>query len=706
MNDATSNPLLQPWNTPHGLPPFAQVRPEHFEPAFAQALQEHLADVDAIARESQPASFDNTLAAFDRSGRLLARIDALFSNLTSSETSPELQAVERRMAAPLAAHHSAIYMNAALFERIDTLHEQRVHLSLTPEQTRLLERMHLDFVRAGAKLAGAAQQRYAQVMSQLAELTTRFSQNVLADESAYRLVLRSEEDLAGLPDFVRAAARQAALDRGIGDACVITLSRSHIVPFLTFSDRRDLREQAWRAWVSRGEHDGEHDNRLVAREILSLRQEQARLHGYASYADYALADTMAGTQSAVGTLLQQVWVKAKARAEQERELLQELVASRDETLSIEAWDWRYYAEKVRQSRYQFDEAEFKPYFSLDRMTDAIFDCAQRLFGVSFVAQPQIGTYHPDVKVYEVRRVADESVVGVFLHDNFARPTKRSGAWMSVYRNQSRNAQPGGALPIVVNNNNFAKGSPGEPTLLSYDDVRTLFHEFGHGLHGLLSNVSYERLSGINVLRDFVELPSQLFEHWLCTPEVLRRHARHYKTAEPIPAAMMERLEAALRFNQGYETVRYTASAMVDMAIHAQTSFDGPDAGKGLDITAFEAAELARIGLPQGVGINHRLCHFQHLFSDSSYAAGYYVYLWAEVLDADGFDAFNEAGDPFDPTVAQRLLRCIYSSGDSREPREAYREFRGRDASVEPMLRQRGLLELEEPAGVLSTAGCL
>ncbi|HET7793338.1 MAG TPA: M3 family metallopeptidase [Rhizobacter sp.] len=689
MTLATSNPLVQPWNTPHGLPPFADVRAEHFRPAFDTALTQHLSEIESIAACAEAPSFENTVAALDRSGRLLSRIEALFHNLASSETSPSLQAVEREMAAPLAAHNSAIYMNARLFRRIDALHAQRATLGLSPEQLRLLERFHIDFVRAGAKLGEAEQKRYAQIMQRLAELTTRFSQNVLADEAGYRLVLRDERDLAGLPDFVRAAARQAAVDRGVAEGCVITLSRSHIVPFLTFSERRDLREQAWRAWVSRGEHEGEHDNRPVAREILTLRREQARLHGYASYADYALTDTMAGTQAAVDGLLQQVWAPALARAGQELEALQALALSRGESLQIEAWDWRYYAEKVRQARYDLDEAAVKPYFPLERMVEAVFDCAQRLFGVRFVARADLPAYHPDVKTYEVRRVADDSLVGIFLHDNFARPTKRSGAWMSLYRSQSRNLSVAGeaVLPIVVNNNNFAKGAPGEPTLLSFDDARTLFHEFGHGLHGLLSNVTYERLSGTNVLRDFVELPSQLFEHWLAEREVLKKHARHHLTGEPIPDELIERLEAANRFNQGYETVRYVASARVDMAAHALTATEGPD------ITAFEREETQRMGLPAAVGMNHRLAHFQHLFAGSGYAAGYYVYLWAEVLDADGYDAFTEAGNPFDASVAQRLQQFIYSSGNSREPREAYRAFRGRDPAVQPMLRERGLLEV-------------
>jgi peptidyl-dipeptidase Dcp len=683
----SSNPLLQAWDTPHGLPPFERVRPEHFAPAFEVALRQHLAEIDAIAQDPRPADFDNTVAALDRCGRLFNRIESLFYNLTASETSAPLQAAERDLAPRLAAHNNAIYMHRALFERIDALHTRREQLGLSGEQRRVLERFHFDFVRAGARLAGAAQRRYAQIMERLAELTTRFGQNVLADENAFSLVLRTEADLAGLPGFVRAAAAQAAAERGVRDAWVVTLSRSHIVPFLTFSDRRDLREQAYRAWTQRGESAGPNDNRAVASEILSLRQEQARLHGFESYADYALADTMAGTQTAVNGLLQQVWEPAKARVEQERAALQALVASRGESLQLQAWDWRYYAEKLRQVRYDLDEAQVKPYFPLSRMVDAVFDCAQRLFGVRFIEQPDILAYHPDVKVYEVRG-ADDALIGVFLHDNFARATKRSGAWMSTYRLQSRNCGEAGvgATPVVVNNNNFAKGAPGEPALLSFDDARTLFHEFGHGLHGLLSNVNYERLSGTNVLRDFVELPSQLFEHWLSEPEVLKRHARHHQTNEPIPDTLVARLHEARRFNQGYETVRYTASALVDMAAHACTSREA------LDVVAFEREALARIGMPPGVGMNHRLPHFQHLFSGSGYAAGYYVYLWAEVLEADGFDAFVEAGGPFDEGVSARLKQFIYSSGNSLEPSDAYRAFRGRAPIVTPMLRERGLLE--------------
>ena len=685
------NPLLQPWTAPFGLPPFESLRPEHFEPAFEQAMRVHGDELARISGQAEAPSFDNTVAAFDRAGRLLSRVGAVFYNLTASATSPELQAVQRRMAGPLADHHSAIYLDARLFARIDALHAARATLGLDAERLRLLERLHLDFLRAGARLQGPARERYAAVMAELAQLTTRFAQNVLHDESTWTLRLVGEVDLAGLPDFVRASARQAAAERGLADAHVITLSRSLVVPFLTYSERRDLRETAWRAWTSRGEHPGEADNREVARAILRLRREQAALHGQASYADYALADTMAGSRAAVQRLFDEVWPRALEAVQREREALDEQRQAAGDTGTLEAWDWRYWAEKVRQVRYAVDDAEVKPYFRLETMVQAAFDCAGRLFGLSFTPRPDLPVYHPDVKAFEVRDAGGRPV-GLFLQDNFARPTKRSGAWMSSLRWQNRNGEPAEAaeLPVILNNNNFAKGVPGEPTLLSLDDARTLFHEFGHGLHGLLSNVTFERLSGTQVLRDFVELPSQLFEHWLSEPAVLRQHARHWKTGEPIPEALMQRLHAARRFNQGYETVRYTASAMADMAVHARSEAEPPE-----DLCAWEAAFLAGHGLPPAVGLNHRLVHFQHLFAGSGYAAGYYVYLWAEVLDADGFDAFREAGNPFDARLADSLRRYIYGSGNSLEPGAAYAAFRGRGPTVLPLLRKRGLVP-DEP----------
>ncbi|MBI3346595.1 MAG: M3 family metallopeptidase [Burkholderiales bacterium] len=676
-----SNPLLQDWAGPHGLPPFADIAPAHFQPAFDAALAAHRAEVDAIAAQTEAPSFANTIATFDASGRQLTKLEHLFYTLAASATSPELQAVQRALAGPLAAHNSAVYMHAGLFARVDALFEQRERLGLGAEPLRLLERVHLDFLRAGARLAPEAKARYAAVMARLAELNTRFAQNVLAAESGYQLRLATEAELAGLPGFVRAAARQAALDRGLDDGVhVITLSRSLIVPFLSFSARRDLREQAWRAWVGRGDDTGDTDNRTICHEILELRAEQARLHGHACYADYALEDTMARSQSAVMGLLERVWHPAIAAQAREREAVHGAMAAAGATHALEPWDWRFYAEQARRARFELDEAEVKPYFSLDRMVVAMFDCASRLFGLQFKARPDIAGYHADVRAYEVFN-ADGSLRGLFLQDNFARPTKRSGAWMNALRNQSRAL---GNTPVILNNNNFARGVAGEPTLLSFDDVRTLFHEFGHGLHGLLSSVEHERLAGTQVLRDFVELPSQLYEHWMAEPQVLKTFARHWQTDEPLPDVLLAKLQAARQFGQGYETLRYTASAIVDMAAHALPA--APD-----DVVAFERETLDKWKLPAEVGINHRLTHFQHLFSSAGYAAGYYVYLWAEVLDCDAFDAFVEAGNVFDAGVAVRLRDCIYAVGNSREPGEAFRAFRGRDPVVEPMLKDRGLL---------------
>eukprot|EP00595_Chromulina_sp_UTEXLB2642_P000434 CAMPEP_0196761568 /NCGR_PEP_ID=MMETSP1095-20130614/854_1 /TAXON_ID=96789 ORGANISM="Chromulina nebulosa, Strain UTEXLB2642" /NCGR_SAMPLE_ID=MMETSP1095 /ASSEMBLY_ACC=CAM_ASM_000446 /LENGTH=544 /DNA_ID=CAMNT_0042111299 /DNA_START=563 /DNA_END=2197 /DNA_ORIENTATION=+ len=542
-------------------------------------------------------------------------------------------------------------------------------------------------------------------MESLAELETKFTQNVMGDESSYTIVL-NEDDLSGLPSSIIEAAKQAAIDRGLNDnSYVITLSRSLVEPFITYSDRRDLREKAWKAWTSRGELDPSRNNHIIILEILKLREEQARMHGYNNFGEYATADTMAGSPKAVMDLLLKVWNRGKSSVDRERSALLEYIHSVSTNAigipdKIEPWDWRFYAEKVRQSKYDLDQSEVKPYFSLDAMVNAVFDCANRLFGLKFILRPDIISYHPDVRTYEVYE-EDGKLVGIFLHDNYARPNKQGGAWMSEYRCQSRNYDESGQhiIPIIVNNNNFAKG---DPCLLSFDDAVTLFHEFGHGMHGMLSNVTYQRLSGTNVLRDFVELPSQLFEHWLSEKEVLIKHARHYLTNEPIPDELLDRLMKAKKFNQGFSTIEFTASALVDQALHSAviSPLASPiDEGKNTDsnsnvladISLFEKQELDKLGMPEGIVMRHRPTHFQHLFSSSAYAAGYYVYLWAEVLDADGYDAFLETGNPFDPSTAKKVREYIYSSGNSLDPAVAYRSFRGRDPVIEPMLKKKGLL---------------
>ncbi|MES2719218.1 MAG: M3 family metallopeptidase [Pseudomonadota bacterium] len=680
--DASTNALLIDGDLPLSLPDFGQIGAADFQPAIERGMQLHRDELARLAATPVAADFDNTVAAFDRCGRLLRRVLAVFHNLSASATSPALQAAERALAAPLAAHFSAVYQDAALFQRIDQVFQQRQGLGA--EQQRLVARIHSDFTRQGAQLPPDARAEFARLQGRLAELNTRFAQNLLHDESSFSLPLPDEAAMAGLPEFVRAAARQAAAERGLA-VPVITLGRSLILPFLGFSTRRDLREAAWRAWVSRGEHAGEHDNRPVAAEILALRQRQAQLMGHPSYADFKLADTMAQTPARVWALLDDVWQRALPAMVRERVLLQQAMASAGVDHALQPWDWRYWAEQVRQARYALDDAELKPYFPLPAMVAAAFECAQRLFGLRFTPRSDLAGYHADVAVYQVDDAAGQPV-GLFLQDNFARPAKRSGAWMSTLAVQHRNSADGTAsLPVVLNNNNFARAEPGTPTLLSPDDVRTLFHEFGHGLHGLLSDVGYERLSGTRVLRDFVELPSQLFEHWGQERDVLRRHARHWQTGAAIPEALLDKLEAARRFGQGYDTVRYTASAISDLAAHASAT---PVA----DVVAFEQQLMAERGLPPEAGMAHRMPQFQHLFAGDGYAAGYYVYLWAEVLEADAWQAFVEAGDAFDPAVAARLRAQIYSRGDSVEPGAAYRAFRGRDAGIAPMLRERGLID--------------
>jgi peptidyl-dipeptidase Dcp len=682
--NSMTNPLLTTWAASYGLPPFADIKPDHFSGAFSAAFTEHLTELEAIATLTAPATFDNTLVAFDRAGALLDRLANTFWNLTSAATNDALQAVQRDLAPKLAAHDSAVYMNDRLFARIDAVHANRQTLGLSIEQTRLLERVHFDFVRAGAKLEATAKKRYAEIMQRLAELTTQFQQNVLADENEWKLVLETEADLAGLPTQLRDAAKSAAEARGVKDGYAITLSRSLAMPFLTYSERRELREKVFNGWTSRGENTGANDNRTIAVDILKLRKEQAGLHGYKTYADYALVDRMAKTPSAVADLLEKVWEPAKARAKDELAALDAMRISQGKTETVARHDWHFYAEKVRKARYDLDDSETKPYFELDAMLAAAFDCAGKLFGLKFEEKQGVPLYHPDVRLFEVKNTAG-ALIGVFLSDNFARQGKNGGAWMSAYRSQSRRTDSEAIIPIIANHNNFAKAPTGQKTLLTIDDVRTLFHEFGHGLHGLLSNVHYKRLSGTNVLTDYVELPSQLFEHWAFHPDVLAKFARHFETGAVMPQSLIDRIRKAEHFNAGFQTVEYTSSALVDMALHSQSSYDN------FDLVAFEKSELTRLGAPKEIPPRHRVPHFSHVFSGDGYAAGYYVYMWAEVLDADAFEAFKESGDVFDAATAERLKKFVYSAGNSIEPREGYAAFRGRDAVVEPMLRGRGLL---------------
>ncbi|HEY1260698.1 MAG TPA: M3 family metallopeptidase [Stellaceae bacterium] len=671
----SDNPLFEEWETPFGAPPFGHIRPEHFAPALERGMAEQNAEIAAIANAAWPPSFADTVEAIERSGRLLDRVSRVFFNLEASHSNEAIEAIARDYGPRLARHQTRIALDPALFARLADLYARRAELGLAEDQMRLLERHHLRFVRAGAMLPPADKERMAAIAERLASLHTLFGQNLLHDERDWQLAL-DEADLDGLPDFARAAAAQAAADRKLAGRYVVTLARSSVEPFLMFSARRDLRRAVWQAWTARGGHPGAADNAPLIAEILALRAEQARLLGYLDYAAYRLDDSMAKDAAAVERLLLQVWEPAKAKAHAELAQIEKAAAADGLNAAIEPWDWRYYAERVRQAEYDLDEAELKPYFVLDRMVEAAFDVAGRLFGLRFTPRPDVAVYHPDVRAWEVRDRAGGHL-GLFLHDNFARPGKRSGAWMSRYRDQQQLDGP--VAPIVVNNNNFIKG---DPTLLSFDDARTLFHEFGHALHGLLSRVRYRSQSGTSVRRDFVEFPSQIFEHWVSAPEILRRYACHYQTGAPIPEELLQRLIAARTFNQGFATVEYTASALLDMELHRASA---PTA----DIDAFEREFLEGFAVPKEIGLRHRPVHFGHLFNGGGYAAGYYAYLWAEVLDADGFAAFAEKGNVFDPELAARL-KDIYSAGDTREPMDLYRALRGREPAIAALLDQRGL----------------
>jgi peptidyl-dipeptidase Dcp len=678
---ARQNPLLAEWTGDFALPPFAAIRPEHFRPAFDHALAAHRGEIDAIAANPSNPSFDNTIVALEKSGRALDRVANVFFVLTGANTSDEIEAVEREISPLLARHNNALYLNRALYSRIAELYKKRDGLGLDAEQMRVLDRYHARFVRAGAGAEQQAQDRLAAINERLAGLGTQFSQNVLADEKSFTMVLE-ESDLAGLPDFARAAAGAAAKERGQPGKYVITLARSSIETFLQFSSRRELREKAFQAWIRRGENGGETDNRALIAEMVALRDERAKLLGFENFAAYRLDDQMAKTPAAARKLLDDVWGRARAKAAAERDALQAMVAEEGGNFALAPWDWRYYAEKLRKALYDLNEAEIKPYFQLDRMIEAAFETARRLFGLSFqpVAAP---LHHPDARAWDVTD-AQGRHVALFIGDYFARSSKHSGAWMTSLRDQEKLA--GDIRPIVLNVCNFSRPAAGEPALLSFDDARTLFHEFGHALHGMLSNVTYPLLAGTAVPSDFVELPSQLYEHWLEVPQILQQYARHAATGQPMPQPLLDRLLATRTFNQGFATVEYTSCALVDLDLHST-----PDVAS-LDVSEFERKDLDRIAMPAEIVMRHRLPHFQHLFSGGGYAAAYYSYMWSEVLDADAFSAFEETGDAFDPLMAKRLRDFVYSAGNLRDPVDAYQSFRGRLPTVDALLKKRGLAD--------------
>jgi peptidyl-dipeptidase Dcp len=681
------NPLLKAWQTPHQTPPFAEILPEHFIPAFEQAFVDHAAEITAISHDPAAPDFANTITALERSGKLLNKVSAVFYDLVSAHSNPAILEIDKEVSLRMARHWNPIMMNAVLFGRIALLQDNRASLDLTPEQLRLLERTYTRFHRAGAGLSEDAKKRMAEINERLAHLGTTFSHHLLGDEQGWFTEL-SEDDHAGLPDTFIAAAKAAAEERGMAGKAIVTLSRSPVETLLKTADKRELREKVFKAFTARGDNGNDNDNNAIIVEILALREESAKIKGFPTYAAYRLEDSMAKTPEAVRGLLERVWKPARARALADRDELQALIAEEGGNFALAPWDWRYYAEKLRQRRANFDDAAIKPYLVLDHMIDAAFDCATRLFGVTFTERSDVPVWHPDVRVWEVKDAAGQHKA-LFYGDYFARSSKRSGAWMTSLRDQQK--LDGEVAPLILNVCNFTKGADGQPSLLSPDDARTLFHEFGHGLHGMLSNVTYPSLSGTSVFTDFVELPSQLYEHWQERPEVLQKFARHYQSGEPLPEDLLQRFLAARKFNQSFATIEFLSSALIDLEFHTQP------AEASRDVRAFERAEMEKIGMPQEIVLRHRPQQFAHIFSGDHYAAAYYSYMWSEVMDADAFGAFEEAGDIFDPAVAKRLHDDIYSSGGSVDPEAAYIAFRGREPEPEALLRRRGLSETPKAA---------
>ncbi len=678
-----NNPLLAKWEGPYGgIPPFDRVQIPLFKPALEAAMAERLAETEKIANNPAPPDFENTIAALERSGRTLNRVTTLYSVWGATMSNPEYQAVEREMAPRLASLLDQIFQNEPLFKRIEAVYNSPAKAKLNAEQQRLTWLYYTNFVRAGARLNADAKKRLSQINQQLAGLYTKFSQNVLAEETDHFLVLKSEAELAGLPQSLRDAAAAAAETKKQPGTWVIMNTRSSIDPFLTYSDRRDLREKAWRMFVNRGDNGGEHDNNAIITEVLQLRAERAGLLGYPTHAHWRLENAMAKTPEKAMELMEAVWKPSVARVHEEVADMQALADKQGAKIKIEPWDYRYYMEKVRKAKYDLDQNEIKPYLQLEKLREGIFWVAGELFNFNFTPVTNVPVAHPDIRVWEVTDKTSKKHIGLWYFDPYARAGKRSGAWMNAYRAQER--VNGEITTIVSNNSNFVKGKPGEPVLISWDDATTMFHEFGHALHGLNSNVTYPILSGTAVARDYVEFPSQLLEHWLSTPQVLQRFALHYQTGKPIPQELVDKINRSATFNQGFATVEYLSAALIDMKLHLAGD-------RKIDPDAFERETLAQLGMPKEIVMRHRTPHFLHVFASDGYSAGYYSYLWSDVLTADAFGAFVEGKGPYDRAVAERLRKYVFSVGNTTDPAEGYRAFRGRDPKIDALMKKRGFV---------------
>ena len=682
------NPLLSAWAGAYGgVPPFDKVRVADFKPALEAAMAENLAEIDKITADPAAPNFENSIAALERTGQTLTRVMTIFDIWSSNLNTKEFQVVEEEMAPKLAEFFDKISQNEKLFKRIETVYNSPEKAKLTPEQQRLVWKHYTSFVQAGAKLDATAKARVSAINQQLAALYTKFSQNLLFDEMNGIVVIDKESDLAGLPQSLKDAAASAAASKNMAGKWVITNTRSSVDPFLTYSDNRALREKTWRMFVNRGDNGDKHDNNALITEILQLRAERAKLLGYQTHAHWRLENSMAKTPEKTIELMEAVWKPAIARVKEEVADMQAQAKKEGQNITIEPWDYRYYAEKVRKSKYDLDQNEVKQYLQLEKLREGMFWVAGELFNFSFTPVNNVPVFHPDVRVWEVKDKTSGKHIGLWYFDAYAREGKRSGAWMNAYREQQR--LTGNVSTIVSNNSNFVKGKPDEPVLISWDDASTLFHEFGHALHGLSSNVTYPSLSGTNVVRDYVEFPSQLLEHWLSTPEVLNKFALHYQTGQPIPKVLVDRIEKASTFNEGFETTEYLASALIDMKLHLAGD-------QKIDPDKFERETLADLGMPKEIVMRHRTPQFGHVFSGDGYSAGYYSYLWSDVLTADAFGAFTEAGSPYDKTVADKLSRNIFSVGNTIDPAEGYRAFRGRDPKVEALMVKRGFAKAPAP----------
>ncbi|HHL71862.1 MAG TPA: M3 family peptidase [Bacteroidetes bacterium] len=674
-----SNPFFQEWDTPYGVAPFDQIEDEHYMPAFREGMKQHLAEIEAIASNPEQPTFDNTIAAMERAGKLLNRVAGVFFNIVSANTNDARQAIAREISPLLSQHNDAILLNPRLFQRVKTLYEQRETLGLTGEQKRLLENGYKQFVRGGANLSEADKDKLRKINERLSSLQVAFSENVLKEDNNFKLLL-DEKDLTGLPESVKKAAAEAAKARGYEGKWLFTLHKPSLIPFIQYSDRRDLREKLYTGYIMRGDNNDAFDNKKIFAEIANLRIRKAHLLGYKTHADYVLEERMAKTPEKVYELLDKVWPAALNKAKEERAMMQSMIDAEGGGFKLASWDWWYYAEKIRQQKYNLDEDEVRPYLQIDNVIKGAFILAQKLYGLTFEEKQDIPKYHPEVKTYVVRDEKGD-IIGIYLSDWFYRSSKRGGAWMNNYREQS-NMDGKRVLPIIVNVGNFTKPTASTPSLLSLDEANTLFHEFGHALHGLLSKCTYPSISGTNVPRDFVEFPSQVMENWVLEPEMLKLYAFHYQTGEVMPQSLIDKIKKAGQFNQGFATVEYMAASYLDMAWHTLTE------EQERDVNAFEKSVLDKIGLIPEIISRYRTTYFRHIVG--GYSAGYYSYLWSEVLDADAFEAFKENGI-FDRATAQSFRDNILSRGGTEDAMQMYINFRGREPEITPLLKRRGLL---------------